>query len=82
MIADHCAACHACPASPVATAGSVRRSAGIGRQQIIAGHFANTPALLRVDRASPAAAARRCHAGDGLDARAGATIADYLYTME
>ena len=46
LIADHCAACHQVPGVALAQGRVGPSLAGIGRQQIIAGYFANTPGML------------------------------------
>jgi cytochrome c len=46
LIADHCAACHQVPGVSGANGRVGPSLAGIGGQQIIAGHFANTPDTL------------------------------------
>jgi cytochrome c2 len=46
LIADHCAACHQVPGVRGANGRVGPSLAGIARQQIIAGHFANAPATL------------------------------------
>ena len=83
LIAANCAACHRVPG--VATAqGRVGPSlAGISRQQIIAGHFANTPENLTAWIEHP----QHFLPGDampemGLSHEQARKIVDYLYTME
>jgi cytochrome c2 len=46
LIAEHCAACHQVPGVSGANGRVGPSLAGIARQQIIAGHFANAPATL------------------------------------
>lgn len=83
LIATHCAACHRVPGVALAT-GRVGPSLGqIRQQQIIAGHFANTPALLTAWIEHP----QQLLPGNampemGLTHAQALTIADYLYTME
>jgi cytochrome c2 len=83
LIADHCGACHVIPG--IATAkGRVGPSlAGIRGQQVIAGHFANTPAAMTQWIEHP----QKLLPGDampemGLSHQEAAAIADYLYAMD
>jgi len=83
LIASHCAACHQVPGIAVATGRVGPSLAHIGSQQIIAGYFANSPALLAQWIEHP----QKLLPGNampemGLSADEAAQIADYLYTME
>lgn len=83
LIATHCAACHRVPGIALATGRVGPSLSQISQQQIIAGHFANTPALLTAWIEHP----QHLLPGDampemGLTHREALMIADYLYTME
>jgi cytochrome c len=83
LIANHCAACHLIPGVAVATGRVGPSLAHIGSQQIIAGYFANSPALLTQWIEHP----QKLMPGNampemGLSADEAALIVDYLYTME
>jgi cytochrome c len=83
LIATHCAACHLVPGIAVATGRVGPSLAHIGSQQIIAGYFANSPALLQQWIEHP----QKLMPGNampemGLSADEAAVIVDYLYTME
>jgi cytochrome c1 len=83
LIATHCAACHQVPGIAVATGRVGPSLAHIGSQQIIAGYFANSPALLAEWIEHP----QKLLPGNampemGLSAEEAALIVDYLYTME
>jgi cytochrome c len=83
LIATHCGACHLVPGIAVATGRVGPSLAHIGSQQIIAGYFVNSPALLRQWIEHP----QKLMPGNampdmGLSADEAASIADYLYTME
>jgi cytochrome c1 len=83
LIADHCGACHLVPGVPSATGRVGPSLAHIGQQQVIAGHFANTPALMSEWIEHP----QTLLPGNvmpemGLSHDQVRTIVDYLYTME
>jgi cytochrome c len=83
LLADHCAGCHEVP-GVLGAHGRVGPSlAGIARQQIIAGHFANTPETLARWIEHP----QQMLPGDampemGLSHAQARTIALYLFTLE
>jgi cytochrome c2 len=83
LIAENCGACHRVP-SVAGAEGRVGPSLSqISRQQIIAGHFANTPEALMAWIEHP----QQLLPGDampdmGLSHDQVRTIVDYLYTME
>lgn len=83
LIATHCAACHRVPGIALATGRVGPSLGGIREQQIIAGHFANTPTSLTAWIEHP----QQLLPGDampemGLTHAQALTITDYLYTME
>ena len=83
LIADHCAACHQVPGVALAQGRVGPSLAGIGRQQIIAGYFANTPGMLTQWIEHP----QQMLPGNampemGLTHEQAMSIVDYLYTME
>jgi cytochrome c len=83
LIADHCAACHRVPGVPSASGRVGPSLHGVGRQQIIAGHFANTPDAMARWIEHP----QQLLPGDampemGLSHEQARIIVDYLYTME
>jgi cytochrome c len=83
LIADNCAACHQVPGVTGATGRVGPSLAGIAHQQIIAGHFANTPEALARWIAHP----QLLLPGDampemGLSLEQARSIATYLYTLE
>jgi cytochrome c2 len=83
LIATYCAACHTVPGVARATGRVGPSLAGIARQQILAGHFANTPETLMQWIEHP----QQLLPGDampdmGLTSAQSRTIAAYLYTLE
>jgi cytochrome c len=83
LIASHCAACHRVPGIAVATGRVGPSLEHIGSQQIIAGYFANSPAILAQWIEHP----QKLLPGNampemGLSADEAARIADYLYKLE
>jgi cytochrome c1 len=83
LIAENCAGCHQVPG--VATArGRVGPSlAGIGRQQIIAGHFGNSPLMLAHWIAHPQLLLPGNAMPDtGLTEQQAQSIATYLYSLD
>lgn len=82
LIAEHCAACHRVPGVSVAIGHVGPSLAGIGQQQIIAGHFLNTPDTLTRWIQQP----QQLLPGDvmpdmGLSREQARLIADYLYAL-
>lgn len=83
LIASHCAACHQVPGVAVATGRVGPSLAHIASQQLIAGYFVNSPAMLtrwieHPQQLLPGNAMPEM----GLAPEETATIVDYLYTME
>jgi cytochrome c2 len=83
LIANDCAACHRIPGIAGATGRIGPSLAGIAHQQIIAGHFANTPEMLvswieHPQHMLPGNAMPEM----GLSHEQARTIATYLYTLE
>jgi cytochrome c1 len=83
LIAANCASCHEVPGVSGAHGRVGPSLAGIAHQQIIAGHFANTPDALALWIAHP----QRLLPGDampemGLTDEQARSIATYLYTLE
>jgi cytochrome c len=83
LIAEHCAACHRVPGVAVAIGRVGPSLAEVGQQQIIAGHFLNTPDTLARWIQQP----QQLLPGDvmpdtGLSFEQARLIADYLYTLE
>jgi cytochrome c len=83
LIASDCAACHQVPGVSGANGRVGPSLAGIAHQQIIAGHFANTPEMLVSWIEHP----QQMLPGDampemGLSHEQARTIAAYLYTLE
>ncbi len=83
LISSHCAACHQIPGIDSANGRVGPSLAHIGRQQIIAGYFANTPGLLTLWVEHP----QRLLPGNAmpemqLSHEQAMAIVDYLYTME
>jgi cytochrome c2 len=83
LIATYCAACHTVPGVLEAHGRVGPSLAGIARQQIIAGHFANTPETMLHWLEHP----QQMLPGDampemGLTSEQARTIASYLYTLE
>lgn len=83
LIATHCAACHRVPGIAGANGRVGPSLDGISRQQVIAGHFANTPFNLTEWIEHP----QEMLTGDampemGLTHEQVRKIVDYLYTME
>ncbi|MDB6092116.1 MAG: cytochrome c class [Gammaproteobacteria bacterium] len=83
LIASDCAACHQVPGVSSAKGRVGPSLAGIAHQQIIAGHFANTPETLvnwieHPQHMLPGNAMPEM----GLSHEQARTIATYLYTLE
>jgi cytochrome c2 len=83
LIADNCATCHVVPGIARARGRVGPSLAGIAHQQIIAGHFANTPQQLARWIEHP----QQMLPGDampemGLSEAQARSIALYLYTLE
>ncbi|HEY3731019.1 MAG TPA: c-type cytochrome [Steroidobacteraceae bacterium] len=83
LIGTYCAACHTVPGVARATGRVGPSLAGIARQQILAGHFANTPDTMMNWIEHP----QQLLPGDampdmGLTSEQARTIAAYLYTLE
>jgi cytochrome c len=83
LLASNCGACHRIPGVAGANGRVGPSLAGIARQQIIAGHFANTPATLAGWIEHP----QQFLPGDvmpemGLSHEQARIIATYLYTLD
>jgi cytochrome c len=83
LIASNCGACHLVPGVAAANGRVGPSLAGIARQQIIAGHFANTPATLADWIEHP----QQLLPGDampemGLSREQAQIITTYLYTLD
>ena len=83
LIAERCGACHIVPG----VAGAVGRVgpslAGIGRQQIIAGHFPNSrPALIAWISRPQSLLPGDAMPDTGLTPEQAEAVADYLYTLD
>jgi cytochrome c len=83
LLASDCGACHRVPGIAGANGRVGPSLAGIARQQIIAGHFANTPEALAGWIEHP----QQLLPGDampdmGLSHEQAQTIATYLYTLD
>jgi cytochrome c1 len=83
LIAERCAACHVVPGVAAAKGRVGPSLAGIARQQIIAGHFANN----RLNLARWVAHPQKLLPGNampdtGLTDRQALAIADYLATLD
>jgi cytochrome c len=83
LIAERCGACHIVPGVR-GTAGRVGPSLdGIGRQQVIAGFFANSrPNMIRWISHPQAMLPGNAMPDTGLGPAEAAAIADYLYTLD
>lgn len=83
LIADHCAACHQVPGVAGASGRVGPSLAGIARQQIIAGHFANTrPTLTRWVEAPQQMLPGNAMPDMHLSHQQAREITAYLYTLE
>jgi cytochrome c1 len=83
LIAENCAGCHQVPGVAAARGRVGPSLAGIGHQQIIAGHFVNTPLMLAHWIAHP----QLLLPGDampetGLTEEQAQSIATYLYSLD
>jgi cytochrome c2 len=82
LIAAHCAACHQVPGVAFARGRVGPSLADVGRQQIIAGYFANSPEVLTRWIEHPQELLPGNAMPDmGLSHEQARTIADYLYTV-
>jgi cytochrome c2 len=83
LIATHCAACHVVPGVPEAKGRVGPSLAGIARQQILAGHFANDRMIMAEWITHPQAMLPGSAMPDtGLTDQQGAEIAAYLATLD
>ena len=83
LIAQRCGACHVVPGVAAATGRVGPSLAGIARQQIVAGHFANSRDLLARWVTHPQAMLPGTAMPDtGLTADQGRQIAAYLATLD
>lgn len=83
LIAEHCAACHQVPGVTGANGRVGPSLAGIARQQIIAGHFANTrPTLTRWVESPQQMLPGNAMPDMQLSHEQAREIAAYLYTLE
>jgi cytochrome c2 len=83
VIAARCGACHIVPGVPGATGRVGPSLAGIGRQQILAGHFPNSREnLVRWIRTPQAMLPGNAMPDTGLSPAEADAVADYLYTLD
>jgi cytochrome c2 len=83
LIAAHCGACHVVPGISSATGRVGPSLAGIGRQQLIAGYFANSrPNMIRWVAHSRDMLPGNAMPNSGLNPDQAARVADYLYTLD
>lgn len=83
LIADRCGACHIVPGVAGANGRVGPSLAGIGRQQIIAGHFPNSrPALTAWISRPQSLLPGDAMPDTGLTPEQAAAVADYLYTLD
>jgi cytochrome c2 len=83
LIADNCATCHVVPGIARANGRVGPSLAGIAHQQIIAGHFANTPdALSRWIQHPQLLLPGNAMPETGLSQEQARSITTYLYTLE
>jgi cytochrome c2 len=83
LIAARCGACHLVPGVPGATGRVGPSLAGIGRQQILAGHFPNSREnMVRWIRTPQAMLPGDAMPDTGLSPAEAEAVADYLYTLD
>ena len=83
LIAERCGACHIVPGVAGANGRVGPSLAGIGRQQIIAGHFPNSRAALVTWISRPQSLLPGDAMPDtGLSPEQAEAVADYLYTLD
>jgi cytochrome c2 len=83
LIAERCGACHIVPGVAGANGRVGPSLAGIGRQQIIAGHFPNSrPALTAWISRPQSLLPGDAMPDTGLTPDQAAAVADYLYTLD
>ena len=83
LISSRCGACHIVPGVSGATGRVGPSLAGIGRQQILAGHFPNSREnMVRWIRTPQAMLPGDAMPDTGLSLAEAEAVADYLYTLD